>query len=113
MDNFSFRLVSDVTIGLLVFFFSGGLVRTFSSSSARSFRQSLDCSPWTNISWVVPTLRTEFVAEVKIGVHDSQKLVVVFCLHRLHALPFHDLHRPTSLLTFSDVTVGILLYLIL
>ena len=69
VDNFSFRLVSDVTIGLLVFFFSGGLVRTFSSSSARSFRQSLD-APLGPISlgWFqrygrnsLPKLRSEFM----------------------------------------------------
>ena len=51
LENFTFWPVSDVTIGLLAFFFPGGLVRTFSSSSARHFCHCLDCSPWTNLSW--------------------------------------------------------------
>ena len=53
----------------------------------------------------LPTLRSDFI--------DLRKLVVMFCLLRLSALPFYDLHRSTSLLSFADVTVGILLYLIL
>ena len=52
-----------------MFFFSRGLVRTFSSSSTRRFRHFLDCSPWTNISWgcqhysrtLLPTLLLDLV----------------------------------------------------
>ena len=113
VENFTFRPVSYVTIGNLAFFFSGGLVRTFLSSSPRRFHRHLDFSPWPNLSWVVPTLRTEFVADVTIGLRDSRKLVVMFCLHRFCDLPFYDLHRSTSLLTFADVKVGLLFYIIL
>ena len=70
-----------------VFLFPGGLVRTFSSSSARRFHHFLDWSAWINLSWVVPTLRTEFGADVTIGLRDSWKLVVIFCLHRLLDFP--------------------------
>ena len=51
------------------------------------------------------TLWSEFI--------DLRKLVVMFRLLRLSALPFYDLHRSTSLLSFAKVTVGIILYLIL
>ena len=61
-----------------MFFFSRGLVRTFSSSSTRRFRHFLDCSPWTNISCVVLTLRTEFVAKVTIGLRYSRNLLWCF-----------------------------------
>ena len=95
-----------------VFLFPRGLVRTFLSSSARRFHRFLDCSPWANLL-VVPTLQSDFVADVTIVLRGSRKLVVTFCLLRLRALYFYDLHRSPSLLSFADVTVGLLLYLIL
>ena len=58
-------------------------------------------------------LRTEFIANVTIVLRDSPKLVVMFCLHRLRDLHCYDLNRSTSLLSFADVTVGLLFYLIL
>ena len=85
----------------------------FSSSSARRFHRFLDCSPCTNLSLVVLTLQTEFVADFTIVLRDSRKLVVMFCLHCLRVLPFYDLHRSFSLLTSAKVTVGLILYLIL
>ena len=96
-----------------VFLFPRGLVRTFSSSSARRFCSLLDCSTWTNIYFVVTTLRTEFFADITIGLCDSRNIVVMFCLHRLRDFPCYDLHRSTYLLSFSEFTVGLLLYLIL
>ena len=61
----------------------------------------------------MPTLQSDFVADVTIVLRGSRKLVVTFCLLRLRALPCYDLHRSTSLLSFADVTVGLLFYLIL
>ena len=62
---------------------------------------------------VVPTVQPDCVADITIGLRDSQKLVVKFFLLRLCASPSYDLHRYTSLLSFGDVTVRILLFLIL
>ena len=62
---------------------------------------------------LVPKLRPDFVADVKIGLRDSRKLVVTFCLLCIFAFPCYDLHRSTSLPYFADVTVGLILYIIL
>ena len=113
VENFTFRPVSDVTIGILRFSFSRrtcqGVFVVFRTTLS-SFSRLL---PLDQSLLVVPTLRTEFIADVTIGLRDSRKLVVTFCLLRLRALPCYDLHRSTSLLTFADVTVGLLFYLIL
>ena len=113
VENFTFRPVSDVTIGILRFSFSRrtcqGVFVVFRTTLS-SFSRLL---PLDQSLLVVPTLRTEFIADVTIGLRDSRKLVVTFCLLRLRALPCYDLHRSTSLLSFADVTVGLLFYLIL
>ena len=58
-------------------------------------------------------MRSDFVADLTNGLRDLLKIVVTLCLLRLRALPFYDLHRSTSLLSFADVMVGLLLYPIL
>ena len=114
VDNFTFLRISYVMIGLLAFLLSlRGLVTTFLLSFLRRFCRLLDWSPWTNISWwcqrngrtSFPTIQTDFV--------DLRKLVVTFHLLRLRAFTCCNLYRSTSLLSFSNVTVGLLLYLIL
>ena len=83
----------------------------FLSSSAQSFFRFLDCSAWTNLYWwfqrygltSLPTLQLDFV--------DLGKLVVTFRLLCFCDLPCCDLHRLTSLLSFADVMVGLLLYI--
>ena len=62
-------------------------------------------APTLYLRTALPTLRSDFI--------DLRKLVVIFRLLRLRALPFYDLHRLTSLLSFAGVMVGLLLYLIL
>ena len=112
VENFTFRPVSDVTIGILLSFSRRtcqGVFVVFHTTLS-SFSRLL---PLDQSLLVVPTLRTEFIADVTIGLRDSRKLVVMFCLHRLRDLPCYDLHRSTSLLSFADVTVGLLFYLIL
>ena len=114
VDNFTFRPVFwRCNWASCVFIFLSGLVITFSSSSAQHFCCFLDFSPLTNLYWwfqrygrtSLPTLRSDFV--------DLRKLVVTFRLLRFCALPCCYLHRLTSLLSFSNVTVGLLLYIIL
>ena len=62
---------------------------------------------------MVPTLQSDFVANDTIGLRGSKKLVVAFLFLRLFALSCYELHRSTSLMSFTDVTVGLLLYIIL
>ena len=107
LENFTFWPVSDVTIGLLAFFFSGGLVRTFSSSSAATFSSFSRLLPLDQYLLVVPKLQSDFVSNVTIGHRDSQKIVVTFCLLRIRAMPCYYLHGSTSLLSFANVTVGL------
>ena len=78
-----------------------------------TFLSSFRVLPLDQSLLVVPTLRPYFVANVMTGLCDSLKIVVTFFLLRLHTLHCYDLHRSTSLLSFSDVTVRLLLYLIL
>ena len=95
-----------------VFLFPRKLVRTLLLSSARRFCHLLYFSLCTNFSWwfqhygrtFFPTLRSDFV------IHKS--LLLRFFLF-LRALPYYKLHRSTSLLSFANVTVGLLLYHIL
>ena len=62
---------------------------------------------------MVLTLQPDFVSDVTIGLRDSVKLVVTFGILRIFYLPCYDLHRLTYLLSFADVTVRLLLYIIL
>ena len=86
MENFTFQPVSDITIGLLAFFFSleDSLGRFFVFRAP--FLSSSRLPPLNQSLLVVPKLRSEFVADVTVGLRYSQKLDVRLCLLCLHAL---------------------------
>ena len=113
VENFTFRPVSDVAVGHLVFsFFPEDLLGHFFRLLRNVFLSSR-LIPLDQFLLVVSTLRTDFVANVTIELSDSQKLVVTFHLLRLRAFTCCNLYRSTSLLSFSNVTVRLILYHIL
>ena len=92
-----------------VFLFPGGLVTTFLPSSVQRFCRLLYCSPWKNLSWWCRCYSRNSLLMLWSNFVDLQKLVVTFRLLRLSVVPCCDLGRSTSLPSFADITVGLLL----
>ena len=114
VENFILRPVSDVMIGILAFFFfPEDLLGRFCCLPRDAFI----------IFYIAP------LGPISLGGSDvtdrihcrrydrtlwfTKNCCDVLSLHCLRDFPFYDLHGSTSLLSFSDVTVGLLLYLIL